>query len=1017
MKHGSLGLFMLIAVVATVPTHARVDCISSLDSEIVLRWYPSISPGDSGNSIQDVTIIAVPPDADCSIQLTPFAAVSNNNIEGSECTVDILSDSIFRLNRLLSLKISAQVPIEHLSVRSLPPPVNIHVRFTYYTDRNMLQSDSSPIPDPFDPIVESLVSNPDAAARWKIRQSQPRPIPLNVPKPSRAEMPNKILISRDGLFHISRPDGYASIDPRTVRITNGGIEIPIRVNGEEDGVFDPGDTIEWIAEANRQADGSADPYTDTNVYWLSGEGVNGQRLQRHSAVPGPGTPAAKYIETIHQEENQETFAGDFFWMRVLAGNIRDLPFHVDHRATSSSTAQLRVRIRGATDVEADPDHHIRIRINNQIVVDQTFNGYDWPSIDASFPLAWLMEGTNTFRLECPGDTGAGDIDGVYLDWFEVDYPRSYVADSDAWLVRSPDPFVSGVQNYRITGFSAPVTRLYRVSDPAVELTGFVSESDPGEGYLLRFSVPESSSTQYRAATFDSLGTPDSVEPDESSDWRTATHGADYLIISHRDFIDALEPLIDHRRNQGLRVVTVDVTDIYDEFNHGVFDPHAITAFCAFTFENWERPAPSYVLLVGDASWDYKQCLPQSIKRNFVPSYTKTWFDRRRTLPHVPDADSFGSTPADWDFLYGEPMVDDQFVCVSGDDAIPDMMIGRWAVETVAETNVMVQKTIVYEQTARDQLWQKRLTFVTGGFDDSEQDLFFQQSETLIERCVMPSGRYWHLNRIYKTTDNPHFGTYEENIISAIDNGTSVVTFLGHAGSWSWEAMFDFDDLARLDDHGKLPFIASMTCNTARFANPDIDSFGEQFVHNQDAEKGAVAFWGGCNFGGFWTDYYLTYFWTQRLFLDRLTGAGASIIAAKTQALLTYPDYAVIIEPYTLLGDPALRIGLPSAPIIRLAGWFDSNVSSSIGGRGRLIAWVFDPDGLAHIAQVEVMVEDTPTGVMLRDDGLSGDFEAGDGVFGLQFDAGGGIAAGRYGVGIRATDIDGHAGAIYSLGVQ
>ena len=80
------------------------------------------------------------------------------------------------------------------------------------------------------------------------------------------------------------------------------------------------------------------------------------------------------------------------------------------------------------------------------------------------------------------------------------------------------------------------------------------------------------------------------------------NAADYIIISHSDFLNAIQPLAAYRASQGFRVRVVDVQDIYDEFNGGVFDPQAIQGFLSYTYSNWVAPAPSFVLLVGDGHY-------------------------------------------------------------------------------------------------------------------------------------------------------------------------------------------------------------------------------------------------------------------------------------------------------------------------------------------------------------------------------------------------------------------------------
>jgi len=56
-----------------------------------------------------------------------------------------------------------------------------------------------------------------------------------------------------------------------------------------------------------------------------------------------------------------------------------------------------------------------------------------------------------------------------------------------------------------------------------------------------------------------------------------------------------------------------VDQIYDEFSDGLRNPNAIRSFLAYAFDNWKGSAgtarpPSFVLLVGDATPDYKNTL-------------------------------------------------------------------------------------------------------------------------------------------------------------------------------------------------------------------------------------------------------------------------------------------------------------------------------------------------------------------------------------------------------------------------
>ncbi|MCB0237858.1 MAG: hypothetical protein KDH08_04295, partial [Anaerolineae bacterium] len=71
------------------------------------------------------------------------------------------------------------------------------------------------------------------------------------------------------------------------------------------------------------------------------------------------------------------------------------------------------------------------------------------------------------------------------------------------------------------------------------------------------------------------------------------------------FIPALQPLVDHRRSQGLRVTVASIDDVYDTFSNGVPDPAAIRDYMIYARDNWTGPAPRFLLLAGDATYDYR----------------------------------------------------------------------------------------------------------------------------------------------------------------------------------------------------------------------------------------------------------------------------------------------------------------------------------------------------------------------------------------------------------------------------
>ncbi|MCD4653163.1 hypothetical protein K8T06_04445 [bacterium] len=72
-----------------------------------------------------------------------------------------------------------------------------------------------------------------------------------------------------------------------------------------------------------------------------------------------------------------------------------------------------------------------------------------------------------------------------------------------------------------------------------------------------------------------------------------------------------------------------------------------------------------------------------------------------------------------------------------------------------------------------------------------------------------------------------------------------------------------------------------------------------------------------------------------------------------------------------------------APFVMMAGYMDTNITWEEGGVFKMIAWAWDPDN--DVVSVELYYEGVTTGVFLLDDGNSGDFDAGDDLYGMTFD--------------------------------
>src|SRR5207244_9330755 len=103
-------------------------------------------------------------------------------------------------------------------------------------------------------------------------------------------------------------------------------------------------------------------------------------------------------------------------------------------------------------------------------------------------------------------------------------------------------------------------------------------------------------------TPDQMLQPLSITANQPSSLNASRMGADFVIITYKDFTQSIQPLVALRQSQGYQVAVVDIDDIYDEFSYGVHSPYAVKDFLNWTYLHWPKQ-PQYVLLAGSATLD------------------------------------------------------------------------------------------------------------------------------------------------------------------------------------------------------------------------------------------------------------------------------------------------------------------------------------------------------------------------------------------------------------------------------
>ncbi|MBC8254948.1 MAG: hypothetical protein H8E35_13115, partial [Ardenticatenia bacterium] len=753
----------------------------------------------------------------------------------------------------------------------------------------------------FETVLRNALLNYNSARAWRMR---PAPqAPLGTLRMSGQGPSYKISVQEDGLYRLTYADlqsaGLAvdDLDPRTCKLHRRGDEVAIRVTGEEDGSFDPSDAIEFYGQA------ASTPYTDTNVYWLTTDGAAGLRMAEVDGL-GSGDVPASFLDTLHLEQDRLyrshlpmlEGADHWYWHYLPDANDADgngdaysapYPFTLRNISGEALTATLCVHLMGFSYGE----HYTRVYVNGHLVEDAHWSGRAEQVSDISFPQAYLREGDNVITVEVPNDL-RGETDYVFVNEFGLDYYRAYIAEDDALTFSGEGP---GTWQYEVASFTSSAIEAFDITDP-VNVSRIINATIvPGDGsYTLKFRDTIASRRRYLALISEQVKGPVGIVADNPSDLKAAANGADYLIITHGNFYQDVLPLASYRAAQGLRARVIDVQDIYDEFSYGLFDPHAIRDFLAYAYTNWQPPAPSYVLLVGDGTFDFKDNLGTG-EGNYIPPY----------LALV-------------DPWLGETASDNRYVTISGDDILPDMFIGRLSANTAADTRAMVDKILRYEESPPKGPWNRQVLFVADNADSAGD--FAAMSDEVIQGHLPLS---YKAQKVYYQVNYPTSEETRAAIIGALNEGQLLVNYIGHASiqQWAHEDLFGVADIASLANGDKLPMMLPMTCYDGYFHYPGYPSLGESLVRAED--KGAIASWSPVGLGVATGHEYLDRGFFDAVFADGVKEIGPATTQAKLYLFASTNGYRDLIDTYLLFGDPAMGLNLASftrfkvyLPIIR-----------------------------------------------------------------------------------------------------
>ncbi len=575
---------------------------------------------------------------------------------------------------------------------------------------------------------------------------------------------------------------------------------------------------------------AANPYGAEAIYELE-LGVTGKPMM----VDAPSANDEFYWHSVEREENRYYQAGlvdspdPWLWEALFAPDRKAFSFEVNALAGVGDTATLELWLQGTSDFAGVDDHHVRVYVNGTLLTESYWDGKNARRVETGIGAGVLVEGENVLELESVGDTGAA-YSMIMLDRFRVVYPRQVsVLESSRFVVDITDTprWVSSR-----TGFAAE--RHYVAIDDA--------------------RVPETRRT--------------------SSTKLRKSRRADYLVIGPKDLLDAAKPLLRHRKRQGLRVATASTEDVASEFGHGELTPESIRELIAHAYHEWRGPKIRYVLLLGDATYDFKDYMGTGVVNQLPPYIVKT---------------SYLLTASD-----------PAYAAVNGDDLLPDVAIGRLPAKSTEELTAMVEKILAYE---RGELTLDAPFVLVA--DDADRAGDFESDAEEIASTLFAGH---DTQRIYLSELGA--SAARDAIIDSFDAGASTVSYLGHGGIhlWADENVFNASRVELLTPQAQQPLLLTMNCLNGYFHFPFFDSLAEALLKQRD--KGVVAAFSpsGLSLNTPAHRYH------KALLRALLEGGherlGDAVLAAQQEYAETgaFPE---LLSIYHLFGDPAFKLRQPS----------------------------------------------------------------------------------------------------------
>ena len=611
-------------------------------------------------------------------------------------------------------------------------------------------------------------------------------------------------------------------------------ENPIVVIGGEDGSFDNGDYILFYGEGpivwkynvlNKSYYHQTNYYKDYSYYFITDVNYDAKRIEYMEAPQGSSeVVVSDFTDYVVHEIDERNLAGlGRTWFGEIYDYVTEYDFAYDFPNTIMNDDNAYFRGYFAARAYSSSAFYITVNGNVEEIVSlpplSTGNRYEYAKgVETGFN---FTPSSDQLLLNTKYNRSSSTSVG-YLDYFEINVQRDLIFSNDQMIFRK------AIDNAEIAEYKlANINQNTVIWDITTPVNPYKVNTTT-QGSNLTFKSDAINLHEYIAFNGNSYLQTEFVENVENQN----LHGyrnIDYLIISYPEFLDEAERLAEFHRTKGdLEVLVTTVGKVYNEFSSGGQDITAIRDFAKLLYDDSDSGRElKYLLLFGDASYDYKDILPDNT--NFVPCWES-----------VRSLDAVSSIASDDYFGF----LDDGEGAEYSNDLV-DIGIGRFVIATQEEARSAVDKTIHYTVKTSKVMapWRNMVTFLA---DDGNGNRHLKDAEILAE-IFETDHKVYNLDKIYldayeqiSTPSGQTAPAVNKAINDRIEKGTLIFNYSGHGGEIGLgdERFLQIPDINSWQNYDKLAVFITATCEFTRYDDPNRISAGELVFLNDNG--GAIS---------------------------------------------------------------------------------------------------------------------------------------------------------------------------------